>query len=37
VDPQEGIVAIFMIQLSNAGGASAETARAFEAAVMQAL
>jgi CubicO group peptidase (beta-lactamase class C family) len=27
----------FMIQLSNAGGASAETARAFEAAVMQAL
>lgn len=37
VDPKEGIVAVFMIQLSNAGGASAETARAFEVTVMQAL
>jgi CubicO group peptidase (beta-lactamase class C family) len=37
VDPKEGIVAIFMIQLSNAGGASAETSRAFEAAVMQSI
>jgi CubicO group peptidase (beta-lactamase class C family) len=37
IDPKEKIVAVFMTQWSNAGGAGAETARAFETAVMQSL
>jgi CubicO group peptidase (beta-lactamase class C family) len=37
VDPKQKLVAVFMTQLSNAGGAGAETARDFETLVMQSL
>lgn len=37
VDPKEKLVALFMIQLTNIGGAGAETARDFETLVMQSL
>ena len=37
IDPQENLVALIMINLANAGGAGAETAREFEMAVMQSI
>ncbi len=37
VDPKQNLVAVYMTQLSNAGGAGAETARDFETLVMQSL
>ncbi|QJD82748.1 serine hydrolase domain-containing protein [Cohnella herbarum] len=37
VDPKENLVALLMINLANAGGADAETAREFEGAVMRSL
>lgn len=37
IDPQENMVALIMINLANAGGAGAETAREFEMAVMQSI
>ncbi len=37
IDPEENLVALLMINLENAGGAGAETAREFEMAVMQSI
>jgi len=37
IDPKENLVALLMINLENAGGAGAETAREFEMAVMQSI
>lgn len=37
VDPREQLVAVLMINLANAGGAGAVTAREFEVAVMQSM
>ncbi|MFC5403284.1 serine hydrolase domain-containing protein [Cohnella soli] len=37
VDPTENLVAVLMMNLANAGGADAETAREFEEAVMRSI